>query len=397
MKLRSIVTVLVAASVLGLATHSGAVGPAVGVTQMRVPDDGIQPQVAVDEKGVVHLIYLKGDPAKSDIFYVRSPNGGAKWSDPVKVNTGPGSAVAIGTVRGAHLAVGKGGRVHVAWMGAKDAEPTAPGGKAPMLYTRSTDDGKGGVRFEPQRNVITEKVGLDGGGSVAADVRGNVFVTWHAPEHKGNHDESDRRVWVAASSDEGKTFAAERPFSPEPTGVCGCCGMRAFASDGRLLALYRSATQAVNRDIYLLQGDAGAAGAEKAQAQSTKVAPMKSAVCVMSTADFARGEKVVAAAYEGPDAVGYLLIDPQTGTSRHGRAVSKKGAKHPAVAINSRGEVLLAWAEGTGWNKGGAVAWQVTARADDPPRFSGRGREPLPVWSRPAAFARPDGSFVVLY
>ena len=67
------------------------------------------------------------------------------------------------------------------------------------------------------------------------------------------------------------------------------------------------------------------------------------------------------------------------------------------VAINTRGEVLLAWAEGTGWNKGGTVAWQVTARADDPPRFAGRGHAPLPVWGRPAAFARGDGSFVVLY
>ena len=58
--------------------------------------------------------------------------------------------------------------------------------------------------------------------------------------------------------------------------------------------------------------------------------------------------------------------------------------------------MLLAWAEGTGWNKGGAVAWQV-GTADNDGRLSGRGREVLPVWSRPAAFARPDGSFVVVY
>jgi hypothetical protein len=282
-------------------------------------------------------------------------------------------------------------------MGGKDAEPKAPGGKTPMLYTRSTDDGKGGVTFEPQRNVITDKVGLDGGGSVAADEQGNVYVAWHAPEHKGNHDESDRRVWVAVSSDEGKTFAAERALSPDPTGVCGCCGMRAFATGGRLFALYRSATEAVNRDIYLLQADGKTLAGAKAGAESTKLAPMKSAVCVMSTADFARGAKEVAAAYEGPDAVGYVLLNPQTGGSHNGALVSKKGAKHPAVAINSKGEVLLAWAEGTGWNKGGTVAWQVRTADNNQPALAGRGREGLPVWSRPAAFARPDGSFVVLY
>jgi hypothetical protein len=366
------------------------------VTVIRLRQGGVQPQVAVDGKGIVHLIYLVGDPAATDVFYQRSSNYGTDWSEPAKVNGGAGSAIAMGTVRGAHLAVGKGGRVHVAWMGGKDAEPKAPGGKTPMLYTRSTDDGKGGATFEPQRNLITDKIGLDGGGSVAADDQGNVYVAWHAPEHKGNHDESDRRVWVAVSTDEGKTFAAERALSPEATGVCGCCGMRAFATGGRLFALYRSATAAVNRDIYLLAADGKALAGAKAAIASTKVAPMKSAVCVMSTADFAGGAKAVVAAYEAPDAVGYDLLDPQTGEARKGVIASKKGAKHPAVAVNSKGEVLLAWAEGTGWNKGGTVAWQVTS-GDGALPLSGRGREGLPVWGRPAAFARPDGSFVVLY
>ena len=36
-----------------------------------------------------------------------------------------------------------------------------------MLYTRLNDTGDA---FEPQRNVIQKRVGLDGGGSVAADL-----------------------------------------------------------------------------------------------------------------------------------------------------------------------------------------------------------------------------------
>src|SRR5688572_17651534 len=60
------------------AAHARAAAPA--VTHMRVPDRGVQPQLAVDEGGAVHLIYLKGDPARSDIFYTRSKDGGAKWS-----------------------------------------------------------------------------------------------------------------------------------------------------------------------------------------------------------------------------------------------------------------------------------------------------------------------------
>src|SRR5690242_12926983 len=44
------------------------------VALLRVPDRGIQPQVAVDSRGVVHLIYFKGDPGAGDIFYVHSEN-----------------------------------------------------------------------------------------------------------------------------------------------------------------------------------------------------------------------------------------------------------------------------------------------------------------------------------
>ena len=45
-----------------------------------------------------------------------------------------------------------------------------------MIYTRS--DGAGG--FESQRNITRSETSLDGGGSVAADDMGNVYVAWHA-------------------------------------------------------------------------------------------------------------------------------------------------------------------------------------------------------------------------
>jgi hypothetical protein len=167
----------------------------------------------------------------------------------MRVNSQPGSAIAAGTIRGAQIALGKAGRVHVAWNGSGRAIPKGPGGGAPMLYARLND---AGTAFEPQRNLMRLTRDLDGGGSIAADGAGNVYVAWHAHERAGQNEQG-RRLWVARSRDEGKSFAREAPAFAQRTGACACCGTRAFAdSGGALYVLYRSASTNVDRDMYLL-------------------------------------------------------------------------------------------------------------------------------------------------
>ena len=118
-----------------------------------------------------------------------------------------------------------------------------------MIYARLND---AGTAFEPERNLIHAAYGLDGGGSLAADAQGNVYVFWHAPL-PGQKGEQNRRVWLAKSSDEGKTFEPEHIAFDKPIGACGCCGMKAYAdAAGNLYVLFRSADQMVNRDIWLL-------------------------------------------------------------------------------------------------------------------------------------------------
>src|SRR5438105_477663 len=186
------------------------------VTAIHCPNGGIQPQAAVDPAGKVHLIYLTGEDGKNDVMYVTSADDAKTWSKPLRVNSHPGAAIATGTVRGAHLAVGRDGRVHVAWMGSSSAQPRAPRDATPMLYARLNDAGDA---FEPQRNLITSATGLDGGGSVAADDAGNVYVGWHAPT-PGMKGEENRTVWLATSSDDGKTFAPETRMITQSTGAC---------------------------------------------------------------------------------------------------------------------------------------------------------------------------------
>jgi hypothetical protein len=360
-------------------------GPGV-VKRLRVPDRGIQPQVSVDDKGVLHLIYFRGDPRHGDIYYVRSSDYGDTFSRPLRVNSVPESAIAIGNIRGAQMAVGKNARVHVAW----NASGKKVRGNEGMLYTRLKDDSSA---FEDQRNVIQFAGGLDGGGSVAADDAGNIYIAWHAAE-PGEKGESNRRVWVARSTDEGEKFAREKAVYERPTGACGCCGLKVFADHrGNVYLLYRSVTEQVHRDAYLLTSrDRGVSF------QGRKVHPWDVAACPMSSFAFAEGAAVVVAAWETRGQVYYARIDPATGKMSEAVAAPGDGGdrKHPVVACNKRGQTLLAWSEGVGWERGGAVAWQVFDKDGEPTGEKGR-TDGVPIWSLVAVFARADGGFTVVY
>jgi hypothetical protein len=359
------------------------------VTLMRTPNGGIQPQVAVDQKGVLHLIYFKGDPGAGDIYYVHKAPGVTEFSKPLRVNSVPGSAVAIGSVRGAQIALGKGGRVHVAWLGSGTAQPRGPNNATPMLYARLNDAGKA---FEAQRNVMQFAEGLDGGGSLAADAVGNVYVAWHSNPDKNG--EANRRVWVARSTDDGKTFAREVAAYSEPTGACGCCGMRAFADDrGTLYILYRAATESIHRDMVLLvSNDHGK------EFFGERVAKWELNACPMSTAAISEAGSNVLIAWETAGQVFFAHI--RQGTDRILDVGAAPGGaqdrKHPTLAGNTRGETLLAWTEGTAWQRGGSVAWRVFDESSHPTEVKGTVAG-VPVWGLVAAFTRPDGGFVIVY
>jgi hypothetical protein len=69
--------------------------------------------------------------------------------------------------------------------------------------------------------------------------------------------------------------------------------------------------------------------------------------------------------------------------------------KYPALARNRRGETLLAWVDGAGWQRGGTLGWQIF----DPsgrPSVACSARRNVPVWSFPAAFVRPDDGFTIV-
>jgi len=367
--------------------------PVQPVTTVRVPNGGIQPQIAIDGKGILHMVYFAGEAAHGDLYYVRSGDSGTTFSAPLKVNSHPGSSIATGNIRGAHVAVGRSGRVYVAWNGTYELdrpEATKPWMKHPMLFARLND---AGTEFEPERNVIHAAYGLDGGGAIAADNAGDVYVFWHAPA-PGTEGEANRRIWVARSIDDGKTFAPEKPAFDAPTGACGCCGMGAYAGrNNDVYVLYRSATEVVHRDIYLLHSsDRGETF------RGTDISQWNIGACTMSMEHLSESPAGVLAAWETMGNVFFGVLNPSTGRMSAPIAApgEANGRKYPSVAGNSRGETLLAWAEGMKWGKGGSIAWQVFDKNGEPEGATGHA-DGVPSWSLVAAFARPDGGFTLVY
>ena len=384
-------TVVLGSLFLASAMPAARAAEAAGaVTLLPTPNGGIQPQAAVDSHGGVHLIYYKGDAKAGDVFYVRMPPGETRFTAPIRVNSRPGSAIAMGTIRGAQIAVGAGDSVHVAWNGSDTAEPKGPGGN-PMLYTRLN---AAGTAFEPQRNLVTWAGGLDGGGTLAASGAGDVYVVWHGnPKRDG---EENRAVYLAHSTDNGRNFARERRINTVPTGVCGCCALRAFVDSGnRVYVFYRSATALINRDMYLLtSADRGATF------RSEKIHPWNINACPMSSSSLTENRNGVQAAWETEKQVFFADFRANGGGRLDGPIIAPPGGsgarKHPVVVANGKGQTLLAWTEGTGWSQGGSLAWQVYG--PEGPLTALRGRQTgVPVWGLLTAFARPDGGFTLIY
>jgi hypothetical protein len=118
----------------------------------------------------------------------------------------------------------------------------------------------------------------------------------------------------------------------------------------------------------------------------------------MSTMALVEGPTDVVAAWETDGQVYFARIKP--GTTRFTKPQNApgtgKGRKHPALAYSARGEMILAWTEGTGWQRGGALAWQVYDKAGKATAEKGRRESAIPVWGLPTV-AATDCRFTILH
>ncbi len=354
----------------------------------RLPEGAVQPQTAVGPDGSVHLVYLTGAPEASDVKYAVRPAGSAVFEPVQTVNHQPGSAIAIGTIRGPRLAVSRDGTVHVLWNGSSKAVPQ-PTGSSPVLYSSCR---RGDVEFTAERNLLAGAQSLDGGSGVAVGPDGTVYAVWHGRVAGLPEGELNRDIFWRESRDGGVTFGTERRTGV-PDGVCGCCSLTTTATaNGGLVFLYRSVGAGSDRDARLRFRTSA-----EESFMETVIGPWKTGTCPMSNAALLPVEDRLFAAWErnGRIEVGHFRL---TSARSESRIVPMTGSRqrHPVLSRNAVGTLLAAWAEETGWKRGGRVVWQRLSADLKPLGEVGIGAN-LPVWSSPAVAANSDNSFTVIY
>ena len=119
----------------------------------------------------------------------------------------------------------------------------------------------------------------------------------------------------------------------------------------------------------------------------------------MSSLALVEGPSGVAGAWDTDGQIYFAKIKPGTTDFTKPESAPRTGVdrKHPAIAFNARGEMILVWTEGTGWQKGGSLAWQLFDRYGRPLEEKGRLAGVIPVWSLATVVARPEGGFTILY
>ncbi|HEX8071176.1 MAG TPA: sialidase family protein [Pyrinomonadaceae bacterium] len=201
--------------------------------------DAAEPALAADRAGRVFVVWVEHDArGGADVSVARYEPVRGRLSAPVRVNPRAGAATAW---RGdpPTLAFAPDGALHVGW-----TARVGKTGHATDLYVSTSRDG--GRTFAPPVRVNDDPKPVDRGlHSLAVAPDGRIHVAWlddrnaPAPEVKteGHHEEPNRELFAAYSTDGGRTFTANRRVAAD---VCPCCKTAlAVAPGGRVYVGWR--------------------------------------------------------------------------------------------------------------------------------------------------------------
>jgi hypothetical protein len=206
-----------------------------------------EPAIASSPDGGVYVAWVNHDQTgKADVMIARLSSDGQMESAPVRVNSQPGIATAW---RGdpPTVAVAPDRTVFVGWT----AKPDSASGHATDIYLSASRDNCR-TFAEPVKVNDDTRPAVHGMHSLAIGKDGRIYVAWLderniSPEPamdektnqrtSGHHMESNREVFIASSTDGGHAFS---PNQRVATNVCPCCKTAlAVDNDGRVYLSWR--------------------------------------------------------------------------------------------------------------------------------------------------------------
>jgi BNR repeat protein len=223
--------------------------------------DAAEPATGVSPDGSFYVAWVNHEPNnRADVMIGRYESGKTPAA-PVRVNSEAGTATAW---RGDQpsVAVGKNGNVYVVWTTRVESD----GKKGTDLYLSTSSDM--GQTFGKPVKINDDKGPIDHGmHSLGVADDGRIYVSWldernvAAPQPstkaEGHHMESNRELYIADSTDGGRTFSKNRKIGSE---ACPCCKTAlAVAADGTVYVGWRHVLPGNYRHIAVTtSSDAGA-------------------------------------------------------------------------------------------------------------------------------------------
>jgi hypothetical protein len=343
------------------AAQAGAAANGVTVIQAAAGGQVIKAQLGAD--GAIHLLIDKvGGP-----YYMRSTNEGLTFTAPIPIVDVASQKPGL-EFHAADLAIGQGGRVHVAM--ANNAWKLKLPQEEWSLYYSSLAPGE--KLFSPVRNLNRKP---SEGFSLSADERGRVTAAFLSD-----------KLYVMNSRDNGETFADAAELKPgwDP---CNCCTTSiAYGLDGRLALLYRE--EANNeRDMFVALWD-----------QNRAVQPLRTRV---STTSWKIEGCPMTYFAVGRAPSGYVAAWPTRGQVYFAR-LDKDGAMLPPGEIKTPGTTgmrmdVLALAASDGailiaWKNKDVLGWQLYDATGQPAGEPGSAASP---GHGAAGVAIPNGKFIL--
>ena len=223
--------------------------------------DAAEPVTAAAPNGGFYVAWVNHNAnSQSDVMLARFDQHGAARGSAVRVNQTEGVVTAW---RGDPPSVAVSNQsVYVLWT----ARVEVDGKKGTDLYLSTSQDG--GKTFNAAVKVNDDKLpGAHGMHSLAVANDGRIYAAWlderniSAPKPSkhagGHHMESNRELFVASSTDGGKTFSPNRKVADE---ACPCCKTAlAVAADGTLYTSWRQVLPGNFRHIAVASSTDGGA------------------------------------------------------------------------------------------------------------------------------------------